>query len=401
LTYGIFYVKLTPTEKWKEMVRVMKISEYISGKHEQQYEYKSFLPERINHAWHVDEPELVTLLDDANRFLGELNAFSQLVPDVDFFIKMHILKEATTSSRIEGTRTNMEEALVDVQDVDPERRDDWEEVQNYIKAVNFSIERLQTLPLSTRLLRETHKVLMQGVRGEQKLPGEFRKSQNWLGASLKNAVFIPPHHEHLADLMGDLENFIHNDEIHVPHLIRVGIVHYQFETIHPFLDGNGRLGRLLIALYLASFNLLQKPALYLSDYFERNRLDYYDHLTVARTRNDMSAWLRFFLVGVQDTAERSIGVFKGILDLKEQIERKIMPKFHTRRQVNVRLLMQALYQRPVVNIKMVKDLLDVQTNTASALVNDFESFGILHEMTGHKRNRLFVFQKYIKLFQGE
>ena len=151
-----------------------------------------------------------------------MNAFSQLVPDVDFFIKMHITKEATTSSRIEGTRTNMEEALVDVQDVNPERREDWEEVQNYIKAVNFSIERLQTLPLSNRLLRETHKILMQGVRGEQKLPGEFRKSQNWLGPSLKNAVFVPPHHDHLADLMGDLENFIHNDEIHVPHLIRVG-----------------------------------------------------------------------------------------------------------------------------------------------------------------------------------
>ena len=376
----------------------MNISEYISGKYEQQYEYKSFLPERINHAWHVDEPELVTLLDDANRLLGELNAFSQLVPDVDFFIKMHIAKEATTSSRIEGTRTNMEEALVDVQDVDPERRDDWEEVQNYIKAVNFSIERLQTLPLSTRLLRETHKVLMQGVRGEQKLPGEFRKSQNWLGPSLKNAVFVPPHHEHLADLMTDLENFIHNDEIHVPHLIRVGILHYQFETIHPFLDGNGRLGRLLIALYLANFNLLHKPALYLSDYFERNRLDYYDHLTITRTKSDMIAWLRFFLIGVQETAERSTGVFKSILELKEKIEREIMSQFHVRRQANAQALMRFLYQSPVVNIKGVKSLLDVQTNTASSLIGDFEKYGILKEKTGYKRNRTFVFLKYVQLF---
>ncbi len=377
----------------------MKISEYISGKYEQQYEYRSFLPERINHAWHVDEPELVTLLDEANRFLGELNAFSQLVPDVDFFIKMHIIKEATTSSRIEGTRTNIEEALVDVQDVDPERRDDWEEVQNYIQAVNFSIERLQTLPLSTRLLRETHKVLMQGVRGEQKLPGEFRKSQNWLGPSLKNAVFVPPHHEHLADLMTDLENFIHNDTIHVPHLIRAGILHYQFETIHPFLDGNGRLGRLLIALYLANFNLLHKPALYLSDYFERNRLDYYDHLAVARTKSDMAAWLRFFLFGVQETAERSIGVFKAILELKEWIERKIMPQFHVRRQLNAQTLMRSLYQSPVVNIKSVKSLLDVQTNTASSLIGDFEKSGILEEKTGYKRNRTFVFSKYVQLFK--
>ena len=377
----------------------MKISEYISGKYEQQYEYKSFLPEQINHAWHVDEPELITLLDNANRLLGELNAFSQLVPDVDFFIKMHITKEATTSSRIEGTRTNMEEALVDVQDVDPERRDDWEEVQNYIKAVNFSIERLQTLPLSTRLLRETHEVLVQGVRGEQKQPGEFRKSQNWLGPSLKNAVFVPPHHEHLAELMTDLENFIHNDVIHVPHLIRVGILHYQFETIHPFLDGNGRLGRLLIALYLANYNLLHKPALYLSDYFERNRLDYYGHLTVARTKSDISAWLRFFLFGVQETAERSIGVFKSILEMKERIEREIMPQFHARRQTNAQTLVKSLYQSPVVNIKGVKSLLNVQTNTASSLIGDFENFGILKEMTGYKRNRTFVFSEYMRLFK--
>lgn len=399
MTYGFFYVKLATDNQLQKLVIMMKISEYISGKYEPQYEYKSFLPEPINHAWHVDEPELVTLLDDANRLVGELNAFSQLVPDVDFFIKMHITKEATTSSRIEGTRTNMEEALVDVQDVDPERRDDWEEVQNYIKAVNFSMERLQTLPLSTRLLRETHKVLMQGVRGEQKLPGEFRKSQNWLGPSLKNAVFVPPHHEHLTDLMGDLENFIHNDEIHVPHLIRVGILHYQFETIHPFLDGNGRLGRLLIALYFANFNLLHKPALYLSDYFERNRLDYYDHLTVARAKSDMIAWLRFFLIGVQETAERSIGVFKSILELKEKIEREIMPQFHARRQANAQNLMRFLYQSPVVNVKGVKSLLDVQTNTASSLIGDFEKHGLLEEKTGYKRNRTFVFSKYVQLFK--
>ncbi len=377
----------------------MNISEYVSGKYEQHYEYKSFLPERINHVWHVDDTELVTLLDDANRLLGELNAFSQLVPDVDFFIKMHITKEATTSSRIEGTRTNMEEALVDVQDVDPERRDDWEEVQNYIKAVNFSIERLQTLPLSTRLLRETHKVLMQGVRGEHKLPGEFRKSQNWLGPSLKNAVFVPPHQEHLVELMTDLESFIHNDDIHVPHLIRIGILHYQFETIHPFLDGNGRLGRLLIALYLANFNLLHKPALYLSDYFERNRLDYYDHLTVARIKSDMTAWLRFFLFGVQETAERSIGVFKAILELKERIEREIMPQFHARRQANAQALMRSLYQSPVVNIKGVKALLNVQTNTASSLIGDFEEYGILKEMTGFRRNRTYMFSEYLLLFK--
>ena len=377
----------------------LKISEFQAGKFEQQYQYKSFMPEKINYEWQVDAPELLILLDDANRLLGELNAFSQLVPDVDFFIRMHITKEATTSSRIEGTRTNMEEALVDEQDVDPEKRDDWQEVQNYIQAIKYSISRLKTIPLSNRLLKETHKILLQGVRGRHKLPGEFRTSQNWIGVSLKHATYIPPHHEHVSELMSDLEKFIHNEEVHVSHLIKIGLIHYQFETIHPFLDGNGRLGRLLIALYFASFGLLQKPALYLSDFFERNKGDYYDYLTAARTTNNLSSWLRFFLFGVQDTAQRSIEVFRAILALKERLEREVMPLFHVRRQHNAQLLMRTLYQNPVINIKRVRNLLNVQTNTASSLVTDFEELGILREMTGHKRNRLFIFNEYVGLFK--
>lgn len=226
------------------------------------------------------------------------------MPDVDFFIRMHITKEATTSSRIEGTRTNREDAFVNEQDVDPEKRNDWQEVQNYIQAINYSIKSLESMPLSNRLIKETHKVLMQGVRGRQKLPGEFRTSPSWIGISLKHAAFVPPHHEHIPELMGDLEKFIHNEEVHVPHLIRIGLIHYQFETIHPFLDGNGRLGRLLIALYLANFGLLHKPALYLSDFFERNKGDYYDYLSAVRTNNKLTNWLRYFLFGVQDTAKR-------------------------------------------------------------------------------------------------
>ena len=379
----------------------MKISDFQAGKLEQQYQYKSFMPKLINHGWHVNEPELATLLDEANRLLGELNAFSQLVPDVDFFIRMHITKEATTSSRIEGTRTNIEEVLVNAHDVAPERRDDWQEVQNYVEAINYSTNRLQTLPLSNRLLKETHRILMQGVRGEHKQSGEFRTSQNWIGASLKHATYVPPHHDHIHELMGDLESFIHNEEIHVPHLIKAGILHYQFETIHPFLDGNGRLGRLLIALYLANHNLLIKPALYLSDFFERNKGDYYNHLTGVRKNNNMSMWLRFFLFGVQETAQRSAGVFKAIMALKESIEREIMPQFHTRRQQNALTLMQTLYQHPVVNIKQVREILNVQTNTASSLVNDFVEHGILREMTGHKRNRLFIFAEYVQFFKGQ
>jgi len=345
------------------------------------------------------DSEIQTLLSEADRVMGELNAFSQLVPNVDFFIRMHITKEATQSSRIEGTRTNMEDALLDEQDIDPDKRDDWEEVQNYIKAINAAITQLDKLPLSNRLLKDTHKILMQSVRGEIKLPGEFRSSQNWIGVSLKNATFIPPHHEEVNDLMSDLEKFIHNDELQVPHLIKIAIAHYQFETIHPFLDGNGRLGRLMIALYLASFDLLHKPALYLSDYFERNKTEYVDRLMAVREGNQMKEWLTFFLYGVRETAENSIQVFKDILTLKERLEREVLPCFTTRRQENAQTLMQYLYQNPVVDIKIVANLLGLQTNTAATLVNDFVKHGVLYELTGKQRNRVFWFKDYIMIFK--
>jgi len=301
----------------------MNLKDYKSGEYKQQYEYKSFSPELINHEWEISDGEIQSLLSEADRALGQLNAFSQLVPNVDFFIRMHITKEAIQSSRIEGTQTNMEEALLEEQDIDPEKRDDWAEVQNYIEAINAAIEGLERLPLSNRLLKDTHKLLMKGVRGEGKLPGEFRSSQNWIGVSLKNAVFVPPRHEEVPDLMSDLEKFLHNDELHIPHLIKIAIAHYQFETIHPFLDGNGRLGRLMIALYMANFNLLDKPALYLSDYFERNKTEYVDRLMAVRKAHQIKQWLIFFLYGIRETAESSIQVFKDILILKERLERGV------------------------------------------------------------------------------
>lgn len=376
----------------------MHLTDYIAGQYVQQFEYRSFSPANIYHAWEISDPEIQQLLSDADRALGELNAFSQLIPDVDFFIRLHITKEATQSSRIEGTRTNVEEALLDKEDVDPEKREDWEEVHNYILAINAAIAQLEQLPLSNRLLRDTHKTLMQGVRGATKQPGEFRISQNWSGVSLKNAIFVPPHYTEIAALMSDLEKFIHDQNLPVAHLIRIAIAHYQFETIHPFLDGNGRLGRLMISLYLANFDLLVKPALYLSDYFERNKTQYIDHLMAVRESNSLKPWLIFFLNGVHETAQNSIQVFKDILALKERFEREVLPYFSSRRQNNAQTLMRTLYQTPLVDIKDVTELLGVRTNTASALITDFVKHGILHELTGNQRNRVFLFREYVSIF---
>lgn len=377
----------------------MDITQFVAGTLEQQFQYKSFSPCMINQEWVVSDPSTQSILDEANRLLGELNAYSQLIPDVDFFIKMHITKEATTSSRIEGTQTNMEEAFIDEKDVTPEKRDDWGEVQNYIRAMRYAIEELDRLPLSNRLLKSTHQLLLEGARGKYKQPGEFRTSQNWIGSSLKHAVFVPPVHEDVPVLMGDLEGFIHNDSIFVPHLIKIAIAHYQFETIHPFLDGNGRLGRLMITLYLVSFGLLSKPALYLSDYFERHKGEYYDHLMAVRTTNNMLAWLRFFLIGVSETASRSIQVFRDVIALKEQIEREKLPRLHVRKQDNAMQVMRYLYGQPIVTINGISDMLNIRHNTAAALIKDFEGMEILTEISGSKRNRLYIFAPYIHIFK--
>lgn len=379
----------------------MNLNNYKSGQYKQQYKYKSFSPEPINHAWEIADGEIQNLLSEADMALGQLNAFSQLVPNVEFFIRMHITKEATQSSRIEGTQTNMKEALLDEQDIAPEKRDDWAEVQNYIEAINTAITKLKSLPLSNRLLKDTHKTLLQGVRGERKLPGEFRSSQNWIGVSLKNAVFIPPHQNEVIELMSDLEKFIHNDELHVPHLIKIAIAHYQFETIHPFLDGNGRLGRLMIALYFANFRLLDKPALYLSDYFERNKTEYVDRLMAVRQSNQLKQWLIFFLHGIRETAENSIQVFRDTLTLKERLEHEVLPRFSTRRQKNAQVLMQYLYQVPVLDIKKASSLLSLKPNTAATLVNDFVKYGILYELTGKQRNRMYLFKDYFMIFKQQ
>jgi Fic family protein len=249
------------------------------------------------------------------------------------------------------------------------------------------------------LLKETHAILLEGVRGETKRPGEFRISQNWIGVSLKNAAFVPPHHDHVPELMSDLEKFLHSESVIVPPLIKIAIAHYQFETVHPFLDGNGRLGRLMISLYLASEKLLVKPALYLSDYFERNKTAYIDHLMAVRQGNHMRDWLIFFLHGVEETARSSADVFRAILAIKERVEREVLPRFSHRRQENAQRLMRHLYAQPVTDVKMVTKLLSTTPNTAASLINDLVEYGVLSEMTGQRRNRLFLFHDYIGLFR--
>jgi len=375
----------------------MKFEIFKAGRWQPRYQYKSFEPVPVNHEWVWEDPTINSLLEQATRALGELNAFSLIVPDIDLFIEMHVVKEAQTSSKIEGTQTGMDEALMPEEQVKPEKRDDWREVRNYIDAVNMAVAELKTLPLSNRLLKQTHAILMRGVRGEHKQPGEFRVSQNWIGgSSLADATFIPPHQDGVADLMGDLEKFWHNEEIVVPHLVRAAISHYQFETVHPFLDGNGRIGRLLIPLYFISHGLLAKPSLYLSDFFERNRASYYDALMQVRVSNNLIHWVRFFLRGVAQTAAKGRDTFQQVLALRTQAEQQILQL--GKRTPNARQALNVLYRKPMVTAVDLEQALGLSHPTVNALLRDFIRLGLLREVTGAARNRLYVFETYLGLF---
>lgn len=375
----------------------MKFETFKAGAWKPRYQYKSFEPVPVNHEWTWEDARINALLEQANRALGELNAFSLIVPDIDLFIEMHVVKEAQTSSRIEGTQTGIDEALMPEEDIRPEKRDDWREVRNYIDAVNVAIDELKTLPLSNRLLKQTHEILMNGVRGEHKQPGEFRSSQNWIGgSSLADAVFIPPHPDGVAELMSDLEKFWHNEAITVPHLVRIAISHYQFETIHPFLDGNGRIGRLLIPLYLVSNGLLAKPSLYLSDFFERNRASYYDALMRVRVSNDLIHWVRFFLAGVAETATKGRDVFRQILSLRTEVEHAVLglgKRAHT-----ARAALNVLYKTPLVSSADLERALEISTPTANTLIRELIRVGVLEEITGQRRGRIYAFNRYLRLF---
>ncbi len=370
---------------------------FKSGNRINQGTYKSFQPTKINKQWRIDDMEVLNLLSQADRQLGRLDMYSEYIPNIDLFISMHVLKEATQSNKIEGTKTNIEDALLDIEDVNDEKRDDWEEVQNYIEALNSAIKSLEKLPFSSRLIRETHRILLQGVRGKHKLPGEYRSSQNWIGgASINDASFIPPVHSSINEYMGDLENFAHNSESFFPDLLKIALIHYQFETIHPFLDGNGRVGRLMITLYLVEKGILKKPILYLSDFFERNRILYYDNLTKVREKDDLNQWFKFFLVGIIETTKSGIYTFDSILKLQKEVEVKLQTLGS--RSHNAQLILNHLYQKPIIDAQKVKKLTNLSSPSVYKLIDKLEKLEILTEITGAKRGKIYLFREYTKLF---
>ena len=378
---------------------MIEIEKFKAGNFIKSFDYKYFMPEFVNTDWIWTDSKINKLLEIASYELGQLNSYAKLVPNIDLFIQLHITKEAVVSSKIEGTQTHFDEAFLQKENITPERKDDWQEVKNYTQALNEAIEALKTLPISSRLILKTHKILMQGVRGENKTPGEYRRSQNWIGGnSLADAVFTPPHYDHLNDLIGDLENFVHNENLDLPLLIKAAILHYQFETIHPFLDGNGRIGRLLITLFLIEKNVLAKPLLYLSSYFEKDKNLYYDNLTRVRTHNDMLQWIKYFLVGIAQTASQAVKTLIGIIDMKSKTEELIKNELGRRIKTGL-LLYNHLLEQPVVSIKDVQKICKLTSKSAGELVSFFEDKNILKEFTGQFRNRMYIYEDYLNLFE--
>lgn len=362
--------------------------------------YRAFIPAPLPPVPSVAvEGELLRLLSDADRALARLDAISTMLPNPDLFVAMYVRQEAVLSSQIEGTQSTLEDVLAfEANATHNKAPKDVAEVVNYVRAMNHGLRRLPELPLSLRLLREIHKELMHNVRGGERTPGEFRTSQNWIGApgsTLMSAAFVPPPPHELMRCLGDFENFIHEHKADTPLLIQCGLAHAQFETIHPFLDGNGRVGRLLIALMLCEANALHRPLLYLSHYLKANRAEYYDRLTAIRQRGDWEGWLRFFLRGVAEVSEQATATARRIVALREEQRAKFASN------ANALKLIDSLFEKPIVNVKQCADVLRVTYVTANSLVAKLEKAGLLTEMTSWGRNRVFRFQAYLALFSGD
>lgn len=360
--------------------------------------YKSFQLSALPPEPPLDINEcLLKKLVEANRQLAQLDTASQLIPDIDLFVSMYVRKEALMSSQIEGTQCTLEDIL-DPQ-LDASANVDVSEVINYVKAARFALKRLETLPICSRLLRETHAVLMEGVRGQEKNPGEFRRSQNWIGpagSSLKNARYIPPNVEDMEIAMSDLEKYINESDKYDP-LIQAALIHYQFETIHPFLDGNGRIGRLLILLYLMEKKLLSKPVIYVSYFLKMNQIEYYDRISEVRRNGNYEQWVGFFLEAVASAAQDALESVGKLSALHEKnISR--LPKSN-RRKDNVRELFDYLEQHPIIDIKQTAAALGLSYNTVSAAVKKLMELGILKETTNAARNRVFAYEEYLEILK--
>ncbi|OGU58027.1 MAG: cell filamentation protein Fic [Ignavibacteria bacterium GWF2_33_9] len=377
---------------------MVSLEKFNSGITIQAEKYKYFLPNAINTEWKWNNPKINRLLEEASFELGQLNSFAKLVPNIDLFIHLHITKEAVISSRIEGTQTHFDEAFLQKENIHPERKDDWQEVQNYTNAMNTAIAELNNFPISSRIILLIHKLLLEGVRGENKTPGDYRRSQNWIGGrTLDDAVFVPPHHQHLNQLMGDFENFLHNESLDLPKLIKAAIMHYQFETIHPFLDGNGQIGRLLITLFLIEKNVLSMPLLYLSGFFEKDKSLYYDNLTRVRTHNDITQWIKYFLKGISETSKQAVNTLAGVIELKEKTEKFIQTSFGKRVNTGLKLH-NHLLQKPLITVKEVQEICNLTPKSAGDLINLYVNNGKLKEYTGNYRNRIFAYDEYLNLF---
>jgi len=369
--------------------------------------YSAFLPSkmRTDIAW--QDPQVYTLLEQARGYLGELNAYAKLVPDIDYFISAHVTKEAEQSSRIEGTQTTLEEVYLDDEDLGgQEKINDRKEVTNYIASMNQAVEQILTPnqpPLSLRLMCDAHKTLLSGVRGHNKNPGKIRTVQNKIGGSqdsLADAIYIPPRPEDVQQALVDLEHFWHNIDPAMPNLIKVAYAHYQFETIHPFDDGNGRVGRLIIVLQLMSYGMLERPVLYLSEYLERNRQAYYDALMEVRENNNLEHWVKFFLIGLRDTAKKGRETLEAIIDLRHDYKRRIERTPSVSRQKQMKILLRALYSKPVITAQEVETLLSVTKPTAHKIVNELAEVKILKEKTGMERHRVYTLHEYLTLFNN-
>lgn len=367
--------------------------------------YKAFLPEPLPPAPDIDyDGELRTLLSNADRDLARLDAIATLLPNPDLFVAMYVRHEAVLSSQIEGTQSTLEDVLAFEADAaHNEAPKDVEEVVNYVRAMNHGLKRLaESFPLSLRLLREIHAELMHGVRGGDKSPGEFRQSQNWIGgkgSTLATAAFVPPPPHALMDTLGALEKFLHNGKTTVPLLIRCGLAHAQFETIHPFLDGNGRVGRLLITLMLCEEQALSRPLLYLSVFLKAHRAEYYDRLTAIRTQGHWEPWLKFFLRGISQTARAATRTAHDIVALRESHRMAIGS--HIGNHARALKLLDHLYQQPLVSSKRVAAAMACSVPTAIKLLGDFEARGWLTEITGQERYRVYRYQPYMDLFHRE